>query len=103
MEKRRYKFGGLGACESWCDLEVDQKLHIVIVYEVKDNPGTSVTNAAEILANQVCKDFNLDVNKVIWIEENKGYALVDFMKYGGKLRGPKWTYIDEKQLQEILN
>ncbi len=103
MGKRRYKFLGLGGSESWCDIEVDQKLNIVIVHELSDNPGTTVTNAAEILANQVCKEYGLDITKLIWIEENNGYAVVNFMKYGGKLRGPEWTYIDEKRLQEILN
>ena len=103
MEKIRYKFKGLGGSPSWCDLEIDKNLSIIIVREARDNPGTSVTNFAEQLATMVCREYDLDINKLVWIEENKGYSLVKFIKYGGRLYGPQWTHITEEDLRKILD
>jgi hypothetical protein len=41
---------------------------VVIATERPDNPGTSVTNAAEELASQVCQRFDIDPDKLVWIE-----------------------------------
>src|SRR5438552_13682293 len=67
----RYRFRGFHGCDAWCALEIlegkDGKT-VVIATEVKDNPGTSITNAAEHLAYWVCIEFSIDTSKLVWIE-----------------------------------
>ena len=40
---------------------------------MKDNPDTSVTNAAEYLASFVCDRFGIDPHRLVWIE-HYGYG-----------------------------
>jgi len=40
----------------------------VICTELDDNPGTSVTNAVEIIASRVASSLALDPAKLVWIE-----------------------------------
>ncbi len=66
----RYVFGGFHGCESWCALEVipvADSHTAVIATELQDNPGTSITNAFELLAVAVCRDFRIDPS-LMWIE-----------------------------------
>lgn len=76
----RYDFVGLNGCASWCNLEVWQaepgetRPPIVLAIGPADAPdaildtGTSVTNAAETLATQVCRDFELEPRALVWVE-----------------------------------
>lgn len=88
----KYCFTGFHLCLCWCQLEI-LKLKdgrtAVIATELKDNPGTSITNAMEILAATVCLDFGIDVYKLVWIEhygypcpvcptEPRGFDRVEF-------------------------
>jgi hypothetical protein len=41
---------------------------VVVASEVADNPGMSVTNAAEDLATQVVTYYKLDIERLVWIE-----------------------------------
>jgi hypothetical protein len=52
-----YNFKGLYGCKSRCELEVIG--NVAIVTETEGNPGTSVTNAVETLAAQICKEYNI--------------------------------------------
>ena len=58
-------------CQAWCALEIlalaDGRT-AVIATEVKDNPGTSITNLCEHLAFWVCLDFGIDPLRLVWIE-----------------------------------
>lgn len=65
-----YPFVGLLGRDSRCRLRLyagAERPPVVIVTELADNPGTSVTNAAEELAHLVCRHYNLD-EEFIWIE-----------------------------------
>ena len=46
--------------------------HLVIAYELPDNPGRSVTNAAEDIAQQFAEAAGVDVSRLVWVES---YAL----------------------------
>jgi len=61
-----YKYKGYWQQESHCYLE--RYNNIVLATEVADNPGTSITNMADNLATQVCKDFKIHPSNVVWIE-----------------------------------
>ena len=67
----RLHYRGFHGCDSWCDIEVvrvSDACTVVIVTEVDDNPGTSVTNMAEELATEVCKTFRISPHKLVWYE-----------------------------------
>src|SRR5881392_1844171 len=78
----RYRFCGFHGCDAWCALEIlkgkDGKT-VVIATEVKDNAGTSITNAAEHLAYWVCIEFSIHPSKLVWIE-HYGYPAPDDWK-----------------------
>jgi hypothetical protein len=46
---------------------------VAIATELKENPGTSITNAGEDLASQVCDRFGIETAQLVWIEH---YAYV---------------------------
>ena len=114
-----YHYKGFGGCESQCDLEIHKNL--VIVTEIPENEGTSVTNVAEQLATQICEKFKIDPSKLIWIEHypergewkdyDESYDLVQFNLEGGNpffpndskgvLSNPRWTPIT-KEVAEAL-
>ena len=67
----RFEFPGLRGCRSWCRLtvvELRDGRTVVVASEREDNPGTSVTNAAEQLATAVVMTFCLDPDKLVWVE-----------------------------------
>jgi hypothetical protein len=67
----RYRFRGFHGCDAWCALEILQGRGgrtVVIATEVKDNPGTSITNVCEHLAYSVWLEFSIDPSKLVWIE-----------------------------------
>lgn len=66
-----YGYAGISGCQSVCRLEIWAARGIapvVLVTERLDNDGTSVTNWAEHLAEQVCRDYELDPAKMWWLE-----------------------------------
>ena len=67
----RFPFAGFWNYASACALELlprpDGRV-VVIASELADNPGTSVTNAAELLATDVCRRFGIAPDRLVWIE-----------------------------------
>ena len=59
---------------SRCGLKIlQQEKTIVIVTELyQDNPGTSVTAAGKSLAEQICRDKSLDLNKIVYLHCSPG-------------------------------
>jgi hypothetical protein len=73
IEKFEFKSlsGFYGCCklEVYKDDDVDGPYPVVIVMtELPDNPGTSVTNAVEIIARKVCKEYSMNPLFVTFIE-----------------------------------
>ena len=50
---------------------------VVIVSELVDNPGRSITDEALALIHLVCYQFGLAINKVMWIEHYPSGYLKD--------------------------
>jgi hypothetical protein len=66
----RYDYQGFWS-NSFCDIEVHRRTdgkYVFVATELRDNPGTSVTNFAEHLATAMCKQHRLKPEDVIWIE-----------------------------------
>lgn len=103
-----FPFKGFHGCESKCGLEI---LHegdkaTVTLTELPDNPGTSVTNAVEIIATEVYKRFlpGLPPENIRWIEHYPArgdsrdplpetFDEVTLSFDGQRYHSPKWTHI----------
>ena len=73
-----YHFKGFGGCACVCRLrffEAPTGETVIVATELLENEGTSITNMAEHLATQVCREFNIDPEQLLWIEHYTG--LVD--------------------------
>lgn len=99
---RRYTYGGHRGLPSACYLDVwtDGSSFTVMFTEADDNPGTSVTNFSERLANSVSELLG-HPSQVKWIEHypaNKFYkAYFDEVTYSGRpgnYYSPQWTPMD---------
>lgn len=68
----RYEYKGFGDCDSHCNLKIYRSAGnlavMVIATELADNTGTSITHMAERLATEVCRQYNISPQKLIWIE-----------------------------------
>ena len=95
-----YNYTGFHGCASICDLEIHKNL--VIVSEMPENEGTSITNMAEQLATLVCQEYDIDPKHLIWIEHYpergewkdypESYDLVQFnLNDDGVFSSPRWT------------
>lgn len=66
-----YRFKGFHGCDSWCRVEIlpgTEDRTIVIVTELPDNPGTTITNAVDWLIPTFGLRFGIDLSHLIWIE-----------------------------------
>lgn len=103
MKVPYFEFKGLHGRRAECGLEIhylaDGRV-LVIAIEISGNPGASVTNAAELLAEQVCRTFSIFPAKLVWAEHygygtpgvTRGFDLVTFNLYTSRayLREPSW-------------
>jgi hypothetical protein len=81
-----FQFQGLNQCDSVCGIEVYDKgqyAAVVVVSELDENPGTSVTNAWPFLADEISKDYNLGGQNIVWIEYYPA----------NKIRGEVWDRV----------
>ena len=54
-ETFRLNYAGYHGCASWCDIQVERTGEdvLVVVSERDNNPGTSITNCAEVIATAI--------------------------------------------------
>jgi antitoxin component of RelBE/YafQ-DinJ toxin-antitoxin module len=67
-----YNFKGFFDKPAQCKIDIFKKENgniIVLATEIKGNSGTSVTNACELLMKQVIEEFEIPMEKLIWIEK----------------------------------
>ena len=68
-----FPFLGQWDMESLCGLKirtVDGKTYVIVTELYQENPGTSVTYAAESLMQQICKAKGLNPDEVVYLECN---------------------------------
>ncbi|HNX07848.1 MAG TPA: hypothetical protein PKL96_09715 [Bacteroidales bacterium] len=111
-----YDFKGQWDVPSRCGLKIvkNNAQTIVIATELyAENPGTSVTNFCAPLATQICSEFAIDHNKVIFIVHtpdakskltflNESFFQVDFSWTGSKFTDPKWAQIEKTKVDELI-
>lgn len=110
-----FEFAGQWDIPSKCGLKVIDKgsKKIVIVTELyQDNPGTSVTAAAGVLAKQVCERKGLHIAEIIYLECNpdtqsklsfydEEYFQVTFTEDKGKLGCPVYRRLSPEEVKEL--
>lgn len=111
MERLNYK--GLWHCDAVCGLDIIQYAgcYVVILTELPDNTGTSVTNYIENLADLLCgTNHELKRTDTIWIEHysareehEETFDLVSFkILHNGKFESPRWTRISREKVAELI-
>ena len=112
-----FEFEGLWGLPSKCGLRIWQQgeRHIVLVSELyKDNPGTSIAQVSASLAMQICRAYDLDYNRLVYIEHNPDMQsklsfydeelfLVHFDIDDSELHNPSWERLNPEQLHALLD
>lgn len=111
-----FDFKGLWDIDSKCGLKIKKKENktVVIVSELyQDNPGTSVTQAVGILPNTICQQFDIQQDKLVYIEHNpdmnsklsfydEEFFLVEFSIVDGKLTEPKYHELSAAEIKNYI-
>ena len=102
-----YSYVGYHGCPSRCGLDIWQSKDatVVVVTELHDNPGTSVTNVAESLATQVCRQYGISPQGLVWIEHypesSWSRATFDFDWSRAEFDRPEWRYITREDVEAL--
>lgn len=106
-----YDFKGSFGMPSKCGLKIkkwEDKTIVITTELYQENPGTSITSVTGSLATQICEEFQIDFNQLIYLECAPGmnsklnfydevYYKVDFDVINNELSNPKWTKISENE------
>lgn len=97
-----------------CHLQILQNENeaVIIATELHTNPGLSITNAAEILANTIISQFDLDPKHTRFIEHygaasyddgkaRDTYDEIIFQWNGKRAFEPKWHPIELKEIKKM--
>jgi hypothetical protein len=103
-----FTYRGYGNRKATCGLEVYG--NIVIATELAENTGTSITNAAESLATDLCCAFGIKPSDLILIEHYEGDRILaehwDLVKFGVRsddvFMHPNWFRLHPTELQRLL-
>lgn len=112
-----FEFAGQWDVISKCGLKIIDKgeKKVVVVTELyQDNPGSSVTAAAGLLAAQICARKGLKMEEVIYLECNpdthsklsfydEEYFQVTFTEVGGKWVQPKYRQLSAEEVKALLS
>lgn len=112
------KFMGYGMHPSKCRIRVyDEPVHtVVIASDLGSGSGTSVTNAAEDIASKVCSVYDINPQRMTWVEHypRRGeypdtFDLVEFtilprtQWQGGKVvSSPSWSPLTKKKVAAMI-
>jgi len=103
-----FEFKGLWDMPSKCGLKISQKgdRYLVVVSELyQDNPGTSITQAATLLAKQICDHYHIPMDKLMYVEQNPDMNsklsfydeecyLVTFQIDNDNFTNPQWEQLE---------
>jgi hypothetical protein len=113
---QHYHFKGKWDVPSVCGLKVVETKNEVIVIATnlyESNPGTSISRWTAPLATSICADFNIDPNKLQFIERNpdrksnldfykETFDLVEFDIIENQLQNPRWNRIDKEEIDNLI-
>lgn len=108
----KFRYLGYHGAMSLCHIKVERRGRsaLVVATELPDNPGTSITNAAEALATGVCRFYNLSPHGLEWIEHylangpaGETWSLVSFGFdwQRGEFNAVSWAYLDPAAVERM--
>jgi len=120
MHDEIFHFAGYFGCPSKCRIRWTQRGEkvIVIASQLPEDTGTSVTNRAEHLAEEVSKRYGLDPDRLVWLEHypdrrspgqrlpdpifDEHFSLVSFHREGSQFSRPQWTRIEKRMVETLI-
>ena len=113
--KLMYEFKGFHGCQSRCEYEVhalEDGGSLLVLTEIEDNPGTSVTNMAEHLATDICRKENISPQGLVvvehypargtWVAETFDLVTFDFDWRQGRFTNPRWQRLDRDRYTALV-
>jgi len=111
-----FEYKGNGDCESKCRVRTicdpDSDELIVLITELEDNPGTSITNMIEEVVKGIVIKLGHECYDAVWIEHYppcvgvNAYDTFDYvgLDYSGNfLTNPKWERVETQLANDIAN
>jgi hypothetical protein len=110
-----FEYPGYQRTPSHCQIDIwsSEEQAIVMMSEIADNHGTSVTNRSEVIASLVCFQHNLSGYDITWIEHYpreephnsllaETFSIVTYDWKRGEARHPQWEYITREQFEALI-
>ena len=111
MEQHRLNFKASNGYPSSCDLTIYREIQLVVVSETGE--GMSVTNAAETIATEIVRQYELDPQRLLYVEHypesqrpspyGESYDLVTFIWGDHGAYSPTWRHMPPAEFNEVLN
>ncbi|MGM0503167.1 MAG: hypothetical protein ACQESQ_01020 [Bacteroidota bacterium] len=115
--EREYNFKGMWDVPSVCGLKIVRKPEktIVIVTDLYEkNPGTPITEWNTKLAGQICKEFEIKPEELIFIERTpdkqtklsfnkETFFKVIFEQNGSEFNNPDWQELSKDEVFKLTN
>jgi hypothetical protein len=107
---------------AFCDVRIYEcgsygRQRVIILTELPDNTGMSVTNACEYIATELVRQHRLTPGHTVWIEHypdrhppgmrndrmfDESFALVTFEWKDGIARSPDWRHISREWVEQLV-
>ena len=110
MEQHRLNFRAANGYPSSCDLTIYHDIQLVVATETGE--GMSVTNAAEIIATEVVRQYGFDPRRMLFVEHypeaqrpmpyGESYDLVTFTWDGARAGNPIWRHLPAAEFNDIV-
>jgi len=108
-----YRSDAYGGRDSTCRLrvyEMANKINVVILTELDENHGASVTNTIEAAAQEVSKEYDLKSENTIFIEHydkranesEERFDLVNLNWNLGRATTPHWRHIPKREVEALI-
>lgn len=110
-----YRYRSLAAQrQGYCRLRIYNRRgnHLVVLTEVANNPGQSITAASEVIATGLVKRYRLNPATTRWIEHwpadtrdkqsEASYAAVKYTWQEGVASSPRWQGLSFERAEEMM-
>lgn len=106
----KHQYNSSGQCNCVCRVRIipGLEMDLIVCSELPENAGTSITNKACQLAQEIVAKYNLNPDKIVWIEhyanpnEPQDFSLVELSWTGHKFTRPIWESLTIEQFRQIL-
>lgn len=111
-----YRYRSLAAQrQGYCRLRIYKRraaVHTVLLTEVSNNPGQSITAASEVIATGLVARYHLDPATTLWIEHwpadsraspmEDAYAAIKYQWTNGVAANPSWQRVSLERAEEMV-